>query len=129
MRVNRYPITVGDLKVFFTLFCLPHNSMCLFVVVMPSIRIHNVNCHENKENTLNEKVSPNFWSVLYLPILAISGQTSVELQLFRVRPRPFLVFIAPPFGGIVRNLTHMVCDDTGTSVPSFMMIHVRGMKL
>ena len=66
MRVNRYPITVGDLKVFFTLFCLPHNSMCLFVVVMPSIRIHNVNCHENNEKTLKKRVSPNFWSVLYI---------------------------------------------------------------
>ena len=72
MRVNRYPITVGDLKVFFTLFCLPHNSMCLFVVVMPSIRIHNVNCHDNNEKTLKKRVSPNFWSVLYILIRAVN---------------------------------------------------------
>ena len=62
-------------------------------------------------------------SLIYLPSLAISGHTGVELQLFHVRPHPFLVFIAPPFGGIARNLTHMVFNDAGTSLPSFMMIH------
>ena len=67
--------------------------------------------------------------MIYLPSLAISRQTGVELQLFYIRPRPFLVFIAPPFGRIAGKLTHMICDDSGTSVPSFMMIHERGMKL
>ena len=51
---------------FFTLFCLLHNSMCLFVVVMPSIRIHDVNSHEKKENTLKEKVISIFWPVVYV---------------------------------------------------------------
>ena len=36
------------------------------LVLMPSVRIYNVNSHENKENALNEKVCPNFWPVLYM---------------------------------------------------------------
>ena len=40
--------------------------MCSFIVLIPSVRIHNVNGDENKENTLNEKVCPNFWPVLYV---------------------------------------------------------------
>jgi len=40
--------------------------MCSFIVLMPSVRIYNVNSHENKENALNEKVCPNFWPVLYV---------------------------------------------------------------
>ena len=40
--------------------------MCLLIVVMPLVRIYNVNSHENKEKTLNEKVCPNFWLVVYL---------------------------------------------------------------
>jgi len=42
--------------------------MCSFIVLMPSVRIYNVNSHENKENALNEKVCPNFWPVLYMCI-------------------------------------------------------------
>ena len=33
---------------------------------MPSVWIYNFHSHENKENSLNEKVCPNFWSVLYM---------------------------------------------------------------
>lgn len=33
--------------------------MCSFIVFMPSVRMCNVNGHENKENPLNEKVCPN----------------------------------------------------------------------
>ena len=28
--------------------------------------IYNFHSHENKENSLNEKCGPNFWSVLYI---------------------------------------------------------------
>ena len=51
---------------YFTLFCLLHNSMCSFIVLMPSVRIYNVNSRENKEKPLNEKMCPNFWLVVYI---------------------------------------------------------------
>ena len=39
----------------------------LFHTFLPSVRIYNVNSHENKKETqLNEKVCPNFWPVLYI---------------------------------------------------------------
>ena len=36
-----------------------------FIVLMLSVRIYNVNSHENKEKTLNEKMCPKFWLVVY----------------------------------------------------------------
>ena len=33
---------------------------------MLSVRIYNVNSHENEEKKLNEKVCPNFWLVVYV---------------------------------------------------------------
>ena len=40
----------------FTLSCLPHNSMCYFIVVTSSVLIYNV---ENNEKPLNKRVCPN----------------------------------------------------------------------
>ena len=39
--------------------------MCSFIVLMPSVRIYNVN-KENEGNAMDEKVCPNFWPVLYM---------------------------------------------------------------
>ena len=36
------------------------------MAIITSVRIYNVISDENKENTLNEKVCPNFWPVLYI---------------------------------------------------------------
>ena len=43
--------------------------MCSFIVLMPSVRIYNINSHENEGKTLNEKVCLNVWPVLYVTLL------------------------------------------------------------
>ena len=47
-----------------------HNWRSQFIVLMPSVRIYNVNSHENKEETLNERVCPNFWLVMYVYLVS-----------------------------------------------------------
>ena len=46
---------------FFVKFIIPH----VLIHSFDTFRIYNVNSHEKKGNSLNEKVCPNFWSVLY----------------------------------------------------------------
>ena len=55
--------------------------MCSFIVLMPSVRIYNVNSHENKENTLNEKVCPNFTCIYIQYITSILAMTKTITYL------------------------------------------------
>lgn len=52
------------LKLFRTLLLSTYFHMCLFIFLMPSVKIYNVNSHENRENALNE-VSTNYWPLPY----------------------------------------------------------------
>ena len=47
---------------------------------MPSVRMYNVNSHENKEKPLHEKVCQNFWLVVYFVKLCIKIVSNVKTQ-------------------------------------------------
>ena len=63
VRILKYETCFELFHTFLFTTCF---HVCSFIVLMPSVRIYNVNSHENKEKTLNEKVCPNFWLVVYV---------------------------------------------------------------
>lgn len=100
--------------------------------ITPHVFIHscgafseNINCHENKENKLNEKVRPNFWPVLYVyaPKNLIRRHFSVDgrFSLCSFFQQLYLVFVAlepklSPCGG-TNSLLVMAHHPIGFTSP------------
>lgn len=58
------------IKLFHTFIGLLHKT-CSFIVLMPSVRIYDVNSRDHKEKTVNEKACPNFSMLVYVYFIHI----------------------------------------------------------
>ena len=83
--------------------------MCSFIVLMASVRIYNVNSHENEGKALNEKVCLNFWPVLLHP-----GPAKPRLLLLLSVPAAGVRYDRLNCSPIYRRTTHhrvLVCSS------------------
>ena len=73
--------------------------MCSFIVLMPLVWISNVDKMKNimkiKKKTLNEKVCPNFWLVVYVYSFYIGEESllSINLPLINKGLKSSLIFL------------------------------------